>query len=396
MTQLFEAGLAGNAAIASAVSQHRIEICEAGAFEQLRPEWEMLQAAGTASAYQSWAFHKAWLAGSDAAGEPRPVFAVLRDQADMCRAILPLLITGGPLRIGRYPGGKHVNFNLPLSSPGFLPAEPGALLALVKSIGRAAGADVLALSNQPETWNGRPHPFAALGGQPSPSFAYKMALEADSERLIKAQMSQDARHKLRRKLNRLKDMGELRFARAQTPLETRQVLDAFLAQKHARMAAMGLPDPFREPGIEAFLRAGTSSENAAIQLFGLWIGERVVATYGAAVDERRFSGMFTSFDAADDVYRWSPGEHMLLWLIEEHCRLGLSTFDLGIGEARYKAQFCDEEERLFDLHIPITAKGHLAKGVMHAAGAAKRRLKQNAHAMGAIIALRKKLARKRA
>ncbi len=310
--------------------------------------------------------------------------------------ILPLsLQRKGPLTIARYPGGKHVNFNMPVALPGRLPAEAVALTALMKRIGKAAGIDAFAFVNQPDVWNGRAHPFLALGGQPSPSFAYKLALSGDCEVIVKNRMSPDARHKLRRKLNRLNDMGMVRYGRAETQEAARTVLDAFLAQKRSRMAAMGLSNPFDDPGTVQFLERacfeGVEHGTPAIRLYGMWLDERIIATYGAVVDERRFSGMFTSFDASEDVFRWSPGEHMLQWLITKHCAKGLNAFDLGVGEARYKSQFCDEEERLFDLFLPVTALGSAATLVSGAAAAAKRRIKQNERAMAMIATMRRKL-----
>src|SRR5690606_39534326 len=61
-------------------------------------------------------------------------------------------------------------------------------------------------------------------------------------------------------------------------------------------------------------------------------GERIVATYGAAISAERFCGMFTSFDTAEDVFRWSPGDLMLHHLVGLMSARGLKVFDLGVGE----------------------------------------------------------------
>ncbi len=172
-----------------------------------------------------------------------------------------------------------------------------------------------------------------VGRHAEPQFAYSLQLEGDCEALIKDRQSADARHKLRRKLNRLNDMGTLRFGMAEDEGTARAILAAFLQQKRARLAVAGITDPFAAPGVEDFLEdaccAGFASGGPAIRLFALWLDDRIIATYGAAVDATRFSGMFTAFDGSEDVFRWSPGEHLLLWLIRHHCAAGLAVFDLG-------------------------------------------------------------------
>jgi CelD/BcsL family acetyltransferase involved in cellulose biosynthesis len=399
MTHLSDAALPrANTARTGSVARISYAVSVTEDLAALQTVWDRMIADGAGSSYQSFAFQKAWADQSAVIDGTKTIVVVMKDGSGQIGALLPLSISRKALlSIASMPGGKHVNFNMPIALPGFLPTEKAALKALFKEIGRAAGVDVFSLVNQPNQWNGRSHPFLPLGGQPSPSFAYKLALSGDCESVINAHMSSDARHKLRRKVNRLKDMGDLRFARAETAADAEAVLDAFLAQKRSRMAAMGLSDPFSEPGIEAFLRQacldGLSAGKPGISLFGLWIGPRVIATYGAVVDANRFSGMFTAFDNSEDVFRWSPGEQILLWLIQQHCRLGLTCFDLGIGEARYKSQFCDQDEPLFDLHFAATGKGKLATGFMQAKAGLKRRLKQNQRFMAFFLNMRRKLAR---
>jgi CelD/BcsL family acetyltransferase involved in cellulose biosynthesis len=234
----------------------------------------------------------------------------------------------------------------------------------------------------PLDWEGRSNPLATLQGTPSPSFGYKTALMGDCESLITSRLSDDARSKLKRKAKKLAELGEIIFKEAETPAETALFLDAFLAQKAARLAAQGIDDPFSEPGVEAFIRAasvnGFDNGKPAIRLYAMLVGNRIVATYGAAVDARRFSGMFTAFDATPDVGRFSPGEHLLMWLVRSHCRLGLQTFDLGVGEARYKQAYCEVTEPLCDVALPVTQKGAVFAQLLRSKSAAKRALKQNA------------------
>jgi CelD/BcsL family acetyltransferase involved in cellulose biosynthesis len=363
-------------------------------WREAEPRWQRMMESGAASPYQTFAFQMAWAEQSAAIDGSRCVLVEARNQAGEAAMLLPLAIQkNGPLRIARYLGGKHVNLNLPVAAPGALPADAASLRRLLREIGRSCGADALMLVNQPITWLGRPHPFAPLGGQPSPSFAYKFTMPGDIETFFESRLSNDARYKLRRREKKLEALGPLRYFSASNPSEARLILEAFLDQKRKRFAAQGIADAFAEPGIDEFMRHATCeiacSGAPAIRLYAMAVGERIIATYGGVVDQNRFSGMFTSFDASEDVYRWSPGEHLLIWLIREQARLGVAAFDLGIGQARYKAAYCDEEEPLFDLAVPVTAKGRVAMVAGNAALAAKRRLKNSRRFMAALGAVRK-------
>ena len=150
---------------------------------------------------------------------------------------------------------------------------------------------------------------------------------------------------------------------AGTSAEIAPILSAFLTQKRDRFRATGIPDPFADAATQSFLHraclAGLGEARPAIELHALTMGERVLATFGAAVDATRCCGMFTSFDADPEIARSSPGELLMLEVIRHQCAQGRPVFDLGVGEARYKSSLCDEVEELVDVSLPVTARGHL-------------------------------------
>jgi CelD/BcsL family acetyltransferase involved in cellulose biosynthesis len=55
---------------------------------------------------------------------------------------------------------------------------------------------------------------------------------------------------------------------------------------------------------------------------------------------------------------------------------GFAYFDLGVGEARYKEAVCDETIALYDLVIPVTARGALAAPLLRIFLDGKRHVKQ--------------------
>jgi CelD/BcsL family acetyltransferase involved in cellulose biosynthesis len=80
---------------------------------------------------------------------------------------------------------------------------------------------------------------------------------------------------------------------------------------------------------------------------------------------------------------------LLHHLIRHCCERGLTVFDLGAGEADYKSHICDGTDALFDLAVPVTAKGQAAAFVQDMAGQLKRRMKQSPRLWPLIVRLRR-------
>ena len=110
-------------------------------------------------------------------------------------------------------------------------------------------------------------------------------------------------------------------------------------------------------------------------------GARIVATYGGAAQGERWSGMFNSFDADEEVARSSPGDLLLVKIVESCCARGLRAFDLGVGEARYKAALCDQPIPLFDAAIGFGPLGRAAAALVLARQALKRTVKRHPRLM---------------
>ena len=356
------------------------------------PDWRDLAAvAGTP--YQSPDWVLAWLDTIGRASDTTPLIAVARDAGGRALALLPLgLHRRGGLATAAFLGAKDSNFNMGLFRPGSVWTRP-ALHDLLRRVAAASREpiDLFAFRNQPHAWEGVANPFTALDGQPSPSFAYKAALPADGEAFLKARMSRDSRKKLRQKMSRLRALGETAMFEARSPDEIGPVLDAFFVQRAARNAAFGLPSEDL-PALRRFLDRATGPDGP-ISFYALRCRDRIVATLGGLRHGARFSGMLTSFAAEPELSRASPGELLLSELIRHFCAEGLSTFDLGVGEARYKQTYCQETEPLFDSLVPVTTRGRLTARAERLRLRAKRAIKQTHWAWALVGRLRRLRAR---
>jgi CelD/BcsL family acetyltransferase involved in cellulose biosynthesis len=67
--------------------------------------------------------------------------------------------------------------------------------------------------------------------------------------------------------------------------------------------------------------------------------------------------MFNSFDMAEEVFRCSPGDLLLAIMVKEMSARSIETFDLGLGEARYKDTWCEFIEPMYDSLVPVSLVG---------------------------------------
>ena len=89
----------------------------------------------------------------------------------------------------------------------------------------------------------------------------------------------------------------------------------------------------------------------------------------------------------------SPGEQLILKLVRSCCDRGLDTFDLGIGEARYKNLLCGDAEPLFDSYLPLSPAGRIFAFSLAIGASIKRAIKQRPALWAAVGALRRMRAR---
>ncbi len=348
----------------------------------LAEDWRALEDRALVTPYQAYGWVRPFTDTVGAAERMAFRYAVLRDAGGAALAILPLVITRrSGIRFAEFIGGKHANYHMGIYDPAFATGldAAGARLMLAEIGAAIGGLDAFIFVNQPTQWQGVPNPLAQLAGGPSPSGAYKLALvPGDGEGSLRRSMSSHAHKKLKNKRNRFVAYGPSEMVRARTPAEIARVIDAFLRQKAARFAMMGIADPFAPPAVRRFLERGAQADGdrpPVLELYSLDVAGQSVATYVGAVQAGRFSGMATSFAMDSEVAKTSPGEILLVDLIRLKSREGITVFDLGVGEARYKTTICDERDDLVDSFLPLTARGHAFALFSRAKREAKRRIK---------------------
>jgi CelD/BcsL family acetyltransferase involved in cellulose biosynthesis len=304
----------------------------------------------------------------------------LRGDNDRLVGLLPLHVEKRHgLIIASMIGGKHANFCCPVLAKDH--SQENITQALIEIGQSQLKIDAYKWYNLPAEWRGTVNPLLIGKVHKSPSDAAFLTLQPDSTALIETVISADTRKKLRKKEKKLTALGTIQHVIAKDKAAAEAVLATFYTQKALRFRTLGIPNPFEEASIQGFIHEASTTRllegTPAIELHALTVNEKIIAIYGGAVDHTRFSGMFNSFDAADEeISKCSPGDLLLLKIIQDQCARGRQILDLGVGEARYKSSFCNEICLLYNAFLPVTRLGRFYVGTIERYSGMKRRIKQ--------------------
>jgi CelD/BcsL family acetyltransferase involved in cellulose biosynthesis len=117
---------------------------------------------------------------------------------------------------------------------------------------------------------------------------------------------------------------------------------------------------------------------------------KVLATFSGTVCHDRMAVALSSL-AEGDTQRQSPGALLLRHQIKEAAEVGLAYFDLGVGQARHKDEWCNTVYPLFDSFIAFKPQGLLATVPLGAAAQLKRAIKSNPRLWSFAQEMRKRL-----
>ena len=364
------------------------------------PFWRRLEdGRAFATPYQRFDFLAAWqrhvgaragvtpfiVTGLDHAGEPLFLWPLGRAQI-------------GPLKLVRFLGSKHANFNAGLWRRDVVAMMTARnIRAVFAGVAQDRhGVDLVALLDQPLIWDGIANPFGLLPHQASVDMSARASLDHATRDAINGILSPSMRSRLRGKERKLKNLAGYRYVQATTDDDVDRLLDNFLALKSTHMAAQGLGNVFAEAGVAEFLRetchCTLADGRRLIEIHALEGGGEVLALFGTTVDDYRFSSIFNTYTLSENA-RHSPGLVLLMHMVTQCVARGLRSFDIGVGRAHYKSFFCREPEPLFDTFLPLTLRGRLAAAAFGAAFATKRVIKQNRTLWAAVQALRRFRAR---
>ena len=374
----------------------RVEVIhDMGAAEAI---WRSLETdAFVYSPFQRFDFLDAWFDNVCRRSQSAPFIVIARNELDQVLLQLPLEITGNHgAGVARFLGGKHATFGMGICRRDFAASatkqDTDAIIAGIRQNG--GGVAVLALTQQPRSWQFSPNPLRHLGGQPSPNACPMLTMRPGAK--PETRISNSIRRRLKNKERKLGLLPGFQYLVARSDADIERLLDAFFATKPLRLAEQGLPNVFADPGIRDFIRqaclAKRPNGRRLIDLHGLEYCDEVLAVFGGVADDERFSMTFNTY-AISQHAKHSPGLVLLRHIIDHYAALNYTSIDLGTGSDHYKRLFCKHNEDIFDSFIPLTLRGRFIAAGMSAIGHAKRLVKKSAQLQRAAEATRALLLR---
>jgi CelD/BcsL family acetyltransferase involved in cellulose biosynthesis len=257
-------------------------------------------------------------------------------------------------------GQSHANYNMGLFDPETAGGFTGEdITRLMNSVASASFADAALLQSQPYSWEGAANPFARLPHQKAPSSGFAVTL-GDFETMWRERFGKQSRRNFDRKERKLAETGTLDYGWAETEAERLALVETLFAQRSRQYAELGVGNIFDAKG-RAFYRelALLDGDNPSrLRLGYLKVGNEVAAMFCGSILHNRLSVSFSSL-AEGEMQRQSPGALLLRHQIKEACAKGLSFYDIGVGAARHKDQWCDVEQPLFDSFIAFKPQGYV-------------------------------------
>jgi len=156
-------------------------------------------------------------------------------------------------------------------------------------------------------------------------------------------------------------MGRLEYGWAETREEKLAVLEAFFEQKAKQFAAMGITNVF-DADTSALYRALALLDGdnpSRLRLAYVKLDGAILATFSGFICHDRLSVALSSF-AEGNTQRQSPGPLLLRHQIREASDARLTYYDLGVGQARQKDDWCNTVYELFESFIAFKPHGLLS------------------------------------
>lgn len=332
---------------------------------EVRGLWQALEADPAMTFHQSRVWVDAWTKGTGT-----EIFLVTLEQDGSPFAILPLEIeTAAGLKIARFAGTAYSNENTGLiDTKRRKPGEPVSVSQLASALSRAGLAADIVLFDKMTPEAADRVPFAALPRVFHQNPSLQLPLFADFNAVLAQINGKRRRKKFRVSERRLETMGGYSHLTGDTDAEALRLLNAFFAQKTARLSAQGLPDVFADHGVRAFLRNLATTRDAqgtpGLELHGIELsgGEHageIISVAGLTIKDRHVTCQFGSIneEIAADV---SAGELLFYRMIERASAAGHEVFDFGVGDQLYKRSWCPQRSELLDCYLPLNTKGRLA------------------------------------
>lgn len=306
-------------------------------------------------------------------GDPRPLL------------LLPLVRERRHgLRVLTLPDRGVSDYHAALVSDDFAPDRATADRLWNALAGELPPADLLAIERM------LPASAARMGldhrSRRSPFTAHAMPLDADFATLRERRFDPSTGRRLVRNRRKLEHKGPLSFDFITGP-DAIADLDRLLGWRRQRFQEFNDPagEAIQSDFYHRLLLEGSLARVGRLRLNGEMIGGCL-----GVVDDGRILLLAVAYDL--HFANWAPGLLTLESCLAEAVRLGLTVFDLTIGDESYKKVFGVETIDLLECRMPLTLRGRVTLAALGLKPLAKRLLEQ----LGLLRLLRRHTPRKMA
>ncbi|MCY6380424.1 GNAT family N-acetyltransferase [Hoeflea prorocentri] len=208
--------------------------------------------------------------------------------------------------------------------------------------------------------------------------SHTLALKKDWKGLYAAMRSSKSRQRLRSKYRAFKATGRVSFRRVRGAenclTAARQILD----WKSAQVEEAGRRSPFGTADAPSATRmaieaALSDADNTSLRVYGLFRDNALTAGMLAFASDRVFYYYVSAYSPQLDS-KFSAGIQLLTKTIELAARAGCDSYDLLIGDEKYKNDWADTDVALFNYTRPFTLKGRLICAALHARFSLKKKI----------------------
>jgi CelD/BcsL family acetyltransferase involved in cellulose biosynthesis len=312
--------------------------------------------------FQSREFLNVWrdTIGSASAGRIEPYLIVVKDGDRQPVLYLPLAIeTKFNVRLLRFWDCGVADYNAPILAAGRTLSREEFADVWSKILSLLPRFDVIDLKKVASDIAGVSNPLTYLDCTAFAESGHAIALTALRDGADPPRAVVKARRKLAHNREGLSRSGEARFIANPSDATLAQVTERLLALKRQRYLRSQTPDFLAEPGVEHFYREMMSPGRLGTvsHLSALMVNDAVASAHLGFIGRERFYYIFPAYDAAFARHR--VGHLLLQYLVDQSVEQGFDTFDLGIGDGRYKNTWATHRLALHVHERAVTAAGRL-------------------------------------
>jgi CelD/BcsL family acetyltransferase involved in cellulose biosynthesis len=334
--------------------------------------------------YQSYAWCNSWVETVGAALNVQPLIVVAQTPGSETVFILPFQVRRKfGLRVLEWLTQSDNNYGLGLFDKRHEHSEwfDRNFSTLLRSLPKY---DVLNLKNMPREWNSTANPLSTLFRFEAANHSYLVSLRAHFHDLHASKRSAKSISKIRRRDERLSELGTLSFDIEKPGINSKDSLLEILEHKNLQLAQQGIGEIF-DPDSQKFLSV-LAQQN--LHIFKLHLDGKLICGLVGAEHNSCFWLMITAL-APDAPLQFSPGDMLLRKTIEYCCDAGLKQFDFARGTDDYKLLWSDKDIVLYNVIAANTLRGFTYAAALLAFNSAKRTIKRSDRLRAVFYDLRK-------